>query len=267
MLGLLWIAAFFWRAARMMNAAHAAPMAPWHLDPSRMHRAPIPTFQNVDVSVVLIGIDWRARRFVQQRLMELAAGNTGSSAGLTELLRQTCRLLLEVELGWLYAGAYNAEPMPQNEAHKEFLRMAQDLRSRFRHELVRNADGTSRAGPMPKVRARPEEGEGVVVVSLLVAARVDLRNLLQPRDAQALKQVLTSLGRLSPAQLVALEVIWSPAAEDDRMSTAELEVLYPELRRVDERTIAGRVFCVYCGGPYAAELGQCPHCGAPRPAS
>ncbi len=74
----------------------------------------------------------------------------------------------------------------------------------------------------------------------------------------------------SPASLAAVEIIWSPAAEEDRMSTAELEQRYPELRKIDETAIAGRVFCAYCRGLFAMELLECPHCGAPieaRPAS
>lgn len=224
------------------------------------------TIPRVDVCALSIGVDWRARRFVQQRLEQLARGDTSSPTGLAGLLRATVETLTSVRLGWLYAGAYNAEPMLEAQAQAEFLRIAADLRSRFRHELLRNADGALQTTDAPELRARPEEGEGVVVVSLVVAARTDLRNLLQPRDAQALRQVLESLGRLGPSQLVAMEVIWSPAAEDDRMSTAELEALYPELRRIDEGTIGGRIFCPYCAGPYAAELAKCPHCGAPRPA-
>ena len=49
------------------------------------------------------------------------------------------------------------------------------------------------------------------------------------------------------------------------MSTAELEAVYPHLQKIDERSIAGRVFCSYCRGPFAAELLTCPHCGAPAP--
>jgi hypothetical protein len=77
---------------------------------------------------------------------------------------------------------------------------------------------------------------------------------------------MRALGGIGAMNLVALEVIWSPAAEEDRMSTAELEVLYPELRRIDEATFVGRVFCDYCDYPYAAELGKCPQCGAPAKA-
>ena len=67
--------------------------------------------------------------------------------------------------------------------------------------------------------------------------------------------------------MVALEVVWSPAAENDRMSTAELEQFYPEMKLIDPNSIAGRVFCAYCNGPFPAELLNCPHCGAPAEAS
>jgi len=63
--------------------------------------------------------------------------------------------------------------------------------------------------------------------------------------------------------LIALEVIWSPSAENDRLSSVELEVLYPELHRVAENTMIGRVFCGFCAAPYPAELQRCPSCGAP----
>jgi hypothetical protein len=46
------------------------------------------------------------------------------------------------------------------------------------------------------------------------------------------------------------------------MSTLELEALYPDLRKIDEASVAGRTFCKSCRGPYPAELDRCPHCGA-----
>jgi len=35
------------------------------------------------------------------------------------------------------------------------------------------------------------------------------------------------------------------------------------LRLIDPESIAGRIFCSYCQGPFAMELLNCPHCGAP----
>ena len=62
-----------------------------------------------------------------------------------------------------------------------------------------------------------------------------------------------------------LELIWSPSEPGDRMSSAELEVLYPELARLDASV--GRVACSHCAAVFARELGTCPACGAPAPAA
>jgi len=114
--------------------------------------------------------------------------------------------------------------------------------------------------------ARAEEGAGVVVATLIVAARNELLDLTNPHDADELRMALRALSAMQGNPLVALEVVWSPAEENVRMSTAEQESLSPELSRLDTGSAAGRVFCASCGGPYATELGECPHCGAPRPA-
>jgi uncharacterized membrane protein len=141
-----------------------------------------------------------------------------------------------------------------------------DARSRFRHELVRNADGSLVEQQAPELRARSSEGEGIVVVTLIVAARRELLDVHEVDNASKIKALLDDMVAVAnPAMLVALEVVWSPAAENDRMSTAELETLYPHMKKIDERSIAGRIFCSYCQGPFAAELLKCPHCGAPAP--
>lgn len=52
----------------------------------------------------------------------------------------------------------------------------------------------------------------------------------------------------------------SPSEETDRMSSAELEVLYPQWVRLDEGV--GRVVCAHCRAVWARELLRCPACGA-----
>ena len=80
----------------------------------------------------------------------------------------------------------------------------------------------------------------------------------------ASRRLLDGLSTLSPQEVVALEVVWTPADENDRMSSAELEARYPSLTKLPARPPAGRVFCAYCRGPFAAELPKCPHCGGPK---
>jgi uncharacterized membrane protein len=148
-------------------------------------------------------------------------------------------------------------------AENTFRRIAQDMRSRYKLDVVAAKDGSLRTANAPAMRPREHEGQGVVVVTLVVAARREIPDVSRATDAHELRRLMRELGSLTPRDLVALEVIWSPAVDQDRMSTAELEALYPELRVIEEHTVVGRVFCGYCGAPFAAELPRCPNCGAP----
>jgi hypothetical protein len=102
----------------------------------------------------------------------------------------------------------------------------------------------------------------MVVVTLILVTRRVLAGTGQSPDAATLRAALADRAFVHSNELVAIEVVWSPAAEDDRMSSAELEQHYPELVKLDERTLAGRVACAYCGCLFAMELINCPNCGA-----
>ncbi len=219
------------------------------------------------LSQLTLGIDWRARQALQEQLARLAAsGQTGTKDGRAMLLRETVLALRRAEMAWLYA-AYkdSGPPLGGPQAQAAFQGAASEARARFRQELVRNADGSVVQNPTPEMRARATEGQGTVVVSLVVVARRGLTVVTNLGDAHQIRGALQERGSLDADTLVALEVVWSPATENDRMSTAELEQNYPELRLIDPRSIAGRLFCAYCNGPFAMELLNCPHCGAPAP--
>jgi uncharacterized membrane protein len=215
----------------------------------------------IGVSVVQIAIDARARRFVQAALAEIvAASNTGSREGLAKLLTGASRALVGTRIAWIYAGTRRFDPTRADLARATHARAAHDVRARFDNELLRKVDGTTTTAAAPALTPREHEGEGVVVVSLVVASYRTL-HAADPTRPDEIERLLEQLATLPARELVALEVIWSPSAEDDRMSTDELEARYPELTRLGARV--GRIFCSSCGGPYAAELPRCPHCGAP----
>ena len=219
----------------------------------------------LDVSAIQLGIDWRARRAVQARLSALArTGKTDSPARLAELLRETVLMLQEARLSWLYAHVSNHQPMSPAQAERAFRELASRARAEFRDELLRNVDGAFSARGTPDLKAHPNEGEGVVVVTLIVAAKRPIVDTLVTAGVESLDVLLDDLRAIAASgTLAALEVVWSPAAENDRMSTSELEQHYPELEQLDELAIAGRVFCAHCSGPFPMELLACPHCGAP----
>lgn len=229
---------------------------------------PQPT-SSLGVVIVHVGLDAKARRAVQSSLTTLATAlSLDGAEGRLNALRATLALLDAHGASVAYEGARTIAPLPQVEARRVFTQQTADLRARYRYELVRRDAATpamsapalgdpspaTHPGATPPLRARPEEGEGFVVVSIVVAARGILRS------SGGYDPTVASLVHVRAEDLVAFEVIWSPAAEEDRMSSLELEALYPELSRT--RSHVGRVRCV-CGVPYAAELLRCPSCGRP----
>lgn len=210
-----------------------------------------------------LGIDWRSRAEVQATMKRLAlAGDTASPQGLANLLRESVLALRRAEMGWLYVAGEDLGSFAPQQAEATFRQVATRMRASFQHEVVRAGDGIAHTADAPEMRAHSNEGEGTVVVHLIVVARRPLGLASQP-DANQIRTALDARAALTAEQLVALEVVWSPAEDNDRMSTAELEQNYPEMTLIDPTSIAGRIFCSYCRGPFAMELLSCPHCGAP----
>ncbi len=219
------------------------------------------------VSQLSIGLDWRARAQLQQHLLQLAqTGDTRSPQGLTNLLNETVLALRRNEISWLYAAYKDQGSHAPQQAQSVFQQLANEARSRFRTELVRGNAGQLTEQATPEMRARADEGKGTVVVTIVLATRRPVQGFNVP-DAAQIRNALSDRGTLNAQQMVALEVVWSPAAENDRMSSAELEQFYPEMKLIDPNSIAGRVFCAYCNGPFPMELLNCPHCGGPAEAS
>lgn len=219
----------------------------------------------MDVSVVTLGLDWHARKEVQPELAGMARTlNTSTTTGLLQMLRQAASLLLRHESSWVYSGALDhSSGRPAAEAEERFRKATAEVASRYREETIRNLRGVrderTARGPAPSA----EEGPGFLLVTLAVHARRELPDVRNVRDAFCLRNALEAFGKLTESELAAVEVIRSPSEETDCLSSAELETLYAGLRKRDDDAEAGRVFCVSCGKPFAAELRSCPSCGTP----
>ena len=239
-------------------------MGYWIRSQGRASRSQAPaSAADMHASTLQLGIDWYARAELQQALARMAAsGSTRSSEGRADLLSETELALRRAELSWVYVGYHNLGWHTPSEAQAQFKAAAKQARVEFRRELVRNVDGNVMTAAPPPLTARPDEGPGFVVVTLVLVARRELAAVVPGDGASSIRAALEDRGTLGADQLVAIEVIWSPAVEQDRMSSAELEQHYPHLQLIDPTTIAGRLFCQFCGGAFAMELLECPHCGA-----
>jgi len=172
----------------------------------------------VGVTTVRIALDARARRFVQDALAALAeTTDTSTPSGLVALLVGVSRALVGTKIAWIYCGIEQLAPLAPPQARIEHAKRTQDARARFQHELVRNADGTTQTTDAPALVAREHEGEGVVVVSLIVATRTS------PIAASASKpdevvHVLGALARPSPSGVAPIGAGWSTSAQEDPTS-------------------------------------------------
>jgi uncharacterized membrane protein len=221
-------------------------------------------WMNVDVSVVRIAVDATSRLFLQNELAKIATHGTAQSYQLLASLQRVVRLLRKCDAAWIFGGSSNYHPMSPPIAEGVFRRHAQEARAKFSVELVRNVGGQTSTQASSGYTPREAEGEGVALVTLVVAARREIRDFFGGRRDE-IHAVLEDLERLTPRELVAIEIVWMPADPSDRISSATLQALDTTLVKLPG-AIGGRVNCAYCRGPFAAELPTCPHCGAPAKA-
>ncbi len=223
------------------------------------HPGPTPGYHpGWEVRRVSVALDWSVRALVQKALAETSARfDMNTTHGLHGAASAARNCLLQYLAGARY-GAFQSFAVAQHECEGRFGQMADGLRQRYLVETVNNARRVAM-----NATARSEEGQGLVVVTLIVAVEGALPALPTTLDTPSLGGALGTLIPSNPERLLALEVVWSPSEENDRMSSAELETVYPELVRLaGDASPLGRRACSHCRAVYAGELGRCPACGA-----
>jgi uncharacterized membrane protein len=220
---------------------------------------------NVDVTVLRVAIDGRARKFIQAELKQIAATcDTATAEGRVAMLSRVAVLLRKVKDAWVYGGAHNEQSAPIGRMKPIYDRHVDDARTRFERETVTNVQGQKRRDDAGDLAWRSDEGEGLILVSIILAARGELYTVSSIGDGEDLRKALEAIFYIEEKQLVAVDVVWMPAEEDDRMSSIELTAKYPRPELIPIRgALVGKAFCAYCAGPFPAELVSCPHCGAP----
>lgn len=201
-----------------------------------------------EVRRLSFGFGPRARVELQERLRALSRDAKTATPQQRGALLAEILSLLRAHRDDVRHVAWQSIRTRHADGVKRFFALAADLRARYRHET------TTRAAPDLTYRA--EEGPGLLVVSVLTfGGRGKHAFGTTPRE---LDLALFAMENTFPE---GFELIWSPSEQADRMSSAELETLYPELQRLDDTV--GRVVCRACNAVYARELGRCPACGKP----
>lgn len=179
--------------------------------------------QRAQVRRLSVAFEGSQRSALQRSLDDLAGrADMSSPEGRADAARAVCALLRDAVDG-ARSALVTREDFEPDDAPQRFDALAAELRRRYEVETRRNRE----TAPAPALTPDPNE-PGHLVVTLLVG--LDEARALDDRvyDRAALRSALDALVPVKGG-LAALEVIWSPSVDEDRMSAEELAAHYPEL--------------------------------------
>lgn len=193
--------------------------------------------EQCDVTLIQLGVQMQARE-IQDHLEKLADKvDATSEEGLAYALRTLAQDLIAHQENVEYGAVQVQSKMALAKAQDQFELWASNERAKYNREVIRGqAGGARRQEKEWKTDGlRDEDGQFAVaeffVVSLVLASRgLQLESSLV--DQQALQRLLEQLAGLRTEQLVALEVVWSPAAQSDSMSRDDMTSRYPNMSTI-----------------------------------
>ncbi|MDX2230662.1 MAG: DUF1517 domain-containing protein [Leptolyngbyaceae cyanobacterium bins.349] len=193
----------------------------------------------ISVARLQVGLLANARE-LQADLNKLAmSANTASPTGLAQVLQESTLALLRHPEYWTHASA-GVEQARLTSAEAEFNRLVLAERSKFSRETLSNVNNQLRQAPIDALLVGNDEGGALstqsdpgeyIVVTLLAATQGNL-NLPKVNSSEDLRQALGILGGISSDRLLALEILWTPQAEDDVLTRDDLLVEYSNLKMI-----------------------------------
>ena len=192
----------------------------------------------VSVAKLQVGLLAQARE-LQTDLDRIALStDTSSAQGRAQVLQESTLALLRHPEYFAYASS-DTEQTRLNSAETQFNRWSLSERSKFSEETLSNYDNQLKQNPDKALTGESESGALVesqepseyIVVTLLVGVQGKLK-LPAIQDAESLNQALRQLGGVGAEQLLAVEVLWTPQATGDTLTSDDLLAGYPDLQLV-----------------------------------
>ena len=198
----------------------------------------VPGYSNSQISVgrVQVGLLATARG-LQKELDELAfAADTGSAEGRAQVLQEATLALLRHPEYWVY-GAAQSQKTALAAAEAKFNQLALAERSKFTAETLSNVNNQLREGSsqtsLPTSGGQIVEtapGEYIVVTLVVgVEGKLELPTINSSDD---MRQALRQIGSISSDRLLAVEILWTPQAEGDTLTSDDIMAEYPDLKLV-----------------------------------
>ncbi|GBE93894.1 DUF1517 domain-containing protein [Nostoc cycadae] len=196
---------------------------------------------NVSVTRLQVGLLAQARD-LQPELNKIAEiADTNSPEGRAAVLQETSLALLRHPEYWVYAGG-GTQQAKLSSAESQFNRLALAERSKFSEETLSNVNNQLKAAlakealPASSELDNPtkliSEGPGEYIIVTLLAATLGKLETPAINSTESLRQALRQIGSIPGEQLLAIEVLWTPQAEGDTLTSDDLLAEYPDLTLV-----------------------------------
>lgn len=199
----------------------------------------VPGYRNPKISVGRVQVGLLAgARALQQELDELGRrADTGSAEGRAQLLQEVTLALLRHPEYWVYGFAQSQQTAPEA-AEAKFNQLVLAERSKFTAETLSNVnnrvtEGSSQASLAAAggALATTEAPGEYIIVTILVGTEGKL-DLPMINSSDDLRQALRQIGGISSDRLLAVEILWTPQAEGDTLTSDDLMAEYPDLKLV-----------------------------------
>jgi uncharacterized membrane protein len=193
----------------------------------------------VAVAEVQVGLLANARE-LQPELNRLAmTADTSTASGRAKVLQEATLALLRHPEYWVY-GTTNSQKASLEAAEAKFNQFSLTERSKFTDETLTNVDnvindqspktleGETKGGAL-----QLKEGDiGEYIVATVIVGATGSLDLPKINGTDDLRNSLQQIGSLGSDRLLAVEILWTPQAEGDTLSSDDILAYYPNLKLV-----------------------------------
>ena len=193
----------------------------------------------VSVAQVQVGLLANARE-LQPELNRLAlTADTSSAIGRATVVQEATLALLRHPEYWVY-GATNSQKANLEAAEAKFNQFALTERSKFSDETLSNVDSVINEESQKALGGNTEEGaiqlregdSGEYIVATVIVGVTGNLDLPDINGTDDLRQALQQVGGVGSDRLLAVEILWTPQAEGDTLSSDDILAYYPNLKLV-----------------------------------
>jgi len=197
--------------------------------------------QPVSVTRLQVGLLAQARG-LQAELNKIAeSADTNTPEGRSAILQETSLALLRHPEYWVYTGG-GTEQLKLSSAESQFNRLSLAERSKFSEETLSNVnnqlkaafnkDALPNADQLENPTRLMSEGSGEYLIVTLLAATLGKFSIPEVNSSDDLRQGLRRIGGIPGDQILAIEVLWTPQAEGDTLTSDDILAEYPDLKLV-----------------------------------